>query len=37
MGAFRRAVSLPIYLTMTDEDVDRVAETVRAILLGSRL
>lgn len=33
-GAFRRAVSLPIYTRMTEGDVERVVATVRKILLA---
>jgi dTDP-4-amino-4,6-dideoxygalactose transaminase len=32
--AFERSASLPIYTRMTDEDVDRVVEAVRATLAG---
>lgn len=34
LDAYRRAVSLPIYPKMTDDDVTRVIETVRRILVG---
>ncbi len=34
LDAYRRAVSLPIYPRMTDDDVTRVIETVRRILAG---
>lgn len=33
---FGRAVSIPIFSSMTDDQVSRVAETVRAVLEGSR-
>jgi dTDP-4-amino-4,6-dideoxygalactose transaminase len=32
MSAFERVVSLPIYSAMTDDEVDRVIETVRKVL-----
>ena len=32
LAAFRSAVSLPIYTKLTDEDIERVASTVRAVL-----
>lgn len=32
-SAYQRAVSLPIYPAMTDEDVDRVIEAVREVLI----
>lgn len=34
LDAYRRAVSLPIYPRMTDDDVTRVIETVRRLLVG---
>jgi len=33
-AAFQRAVSLPIYTRMTDEDVERVIEAVGRVLAG---
>ncbi len=33
---FERAVSIPIFSSMTDDQVSRVAETVRTVLEGSR-
>lgn len=33
LEAYHRCVSLPIYTRMTDEDVERVIESVKGILL----